>query len=47
MSIITLWKVGVFSIDKEVYESKLIIAKLWLITSVVPPFSFIRSLIVL
>ena len=38
MSIITLWKVNVFSIGKELHESILILAKLWLILFVIPFF---------
>ena len=38
MNITTLWKVSVFSIGKEFYESILILAKLWLILSVIPLF---------
>ena len=38
MNITTLWKVCVFSIGKEFYESILILAKLWLILSVIPLF---------
>ena len=33
MSILELWKVNVFAISKKLYESILIIAKLWLILS--------------
>ena len=39
MSIIKLRKVGVFSIGKELYESILFFAKLWLRVSVVPHIS--------
>ena len=39
MSIITLRKVSVFSIGKELYESILFLAKLWLRVSVVPHIS--------
>ena len=40
--IILLWKVSVFSIGNELYESILILAKLWLILYVMRPFSLIR-----
>ena len=39
MSIITLRKVSVFSVGKELYESILFFAKLWLSVSVVPHIS--------
>ena len=39
MSIITLRKDSVFSIGKELYESILFLAKLWLRVSVVPHIS--------
>ena len=45
MSIITLWKVNIFSIVKESYESVLILAKLWLMLAAIPLFSLIRCLI--
>ena len=35
MSIITLWKVAIFSIGKELHESVLNLAKVWLILSVI------------
>ena len=41
MSIVTLWKDNIFSIGKESHESVLIIAKLWLILSVIPLFLLI------
>ena len=48
MSITTLRKVSVFSIDKELYESILIYAKLLLILlNVMPLFSLTRYLILL
>ena len=48
MSITTLRKVNVFSIDKELYESILIYAKLLLILlNVMPLFSLTRYLILL
>ena len=43
--IITLWKVNIFSVGKELYESILILAKLWIILTVIPLFSFRRYLI--
>ena len=46
MSIITLWKVNIFSIDKELYELILNFSKLWLALSVIPIFSHKRCLIV-
>ena len=45
MSIMTLWKVNIFSVAKESYESIVILAKLWLILSVIPLFLLIRYLI--
>ena len=45
MSITTLWKVNTFSIGKELYESTLIPAKLWLIPPIIPLFSVTRYLI--
>ena len=47
MNNIKLWKVSVFSIGKELYESILILTKLWLILSVISLFSLIRYLIIL
>ena len=47
MSITTLRKVNVFSIDKELYESLLIYAKLLLILYVIPLFSLTTYLILL
>ena len=44
MSITTLWKDSIFSIGKELYESILILAKWWLILTVIPFFSLIRYL---
>ena len=38
MSIITLWEVNIFLIDKELYESILIFPKLVLILFVIPLF---------
>ena len=38
MSIITLWKVDIFLIGKELYESTLIFSKLRLILFVIPIF---------
>ena len=45
MSIITLWKNNIFSIDTELYELILISPKVWLIVSVISLFSFVRYLI--
>ena len=42
MSIIMLWKVTVFFLGKELYESILTLAKLWLILYVTPLLSLIR-----
>ena len=47
MSITTLKKVNVFAIDKKLYESILIYAKLLLILNVIPLFSLTRYLILL
>ena len=47
MSIITLWKVNIFPIGKELHESIMIVAKLWLLLSVIPLFSLVRYLILL
>ena len=47
MSIITLWKVNIFSIGKELYESIMILANVWLILSVTPLSSLITYLILL
>ena len=44
MSIKT-WKVNIFSTGKELYESILILAKLWLILSVISFFSRMRYLL--
>ena len=44
MSIVTIWKVNIFSIGKELYDSILISPKLRLISSVIPLFLPIRYL---
>ena len=44
MSIVTIWKVNIFSIGKELYGSILISPKLRLIFSVIPLFLPIRYL---
>ena len=44
MSIITIWKVNIFLIGKELYQLILIFPKLWLILFVIPPFLPIRYL---
>ena len=44
-SIKTLWKVSIFSIVKQLYESILMYPKFWLILSIIPFFSLIRYLI--
>ena len=41
----TLWKVNIYSIGKEPYQSVVIIAKLWLMLSVKSIFLLIRYLI--
>ena len=38
MNIITSWKVKIFSVGKELYKLILILAKLWLMLSVIPVF---------
>ena len=43
MSIITLWKVNVFSRGKESYESALVLAQLWEKGYVIPLFTSTRS----
>ena len=45
MSILTLWKVDIFSISKEIFDSILILGKLWLILPVIPKFLPVRYLI--
>ena len=42
VSIVTLWKVNFFPVGKALYESILILAKLWVILSVTALFSLIR-----